>query len=205
MTARFNRQFCSTLFGFTLIELILVLTLVSVGFIGVTTITSIGIDVGRDVIAKGITTDAAEQFLRFNTAMIKDDWMWLDIFPDFRPDNDDSVLSDDTVWGWSNDAFLENDALKIRFVTQDRDAQFSVSDPHHKTGFFLVEQRSTEYERFRVSMRAWKNIETLDNGAQQAVLYVEASYPAQKPYKKRQKQVFRLEVFKAIEVALNPL
>ena len=165
--------------------------------------TSIGINVGRDVISQGITTDAAEQFLRFNSAMIRDEWSWLDIFPNSRPEHDDAVLSDNTVWGWSNEAFLENDALRIRFVTKDRDAPFSPLDSEHKTGFFLVEQESTKYERFRVSMRAWKNIETQSSGSQEAVLYVEASYPADKPYQTRQKQVFSLEIFKPVEIALS--
>ena len=188
---------------FTLIELVLVLGLVSLGFIGVTTMTSIGIDVGRDVVAKGITTDAAEQFLRLNSIRIREDWSWLDIFPDARPEYDDSVLSDRTVWGWSDNVFLENDSAKIRFVTQDRNAVFSASAPNHQTGFFLVEQQSPKYQRFRVSIRCWKKIESKGNGSEEAVLFVEASCPAEKPYRERQKQMFRLEVFKATQVALN--
>ena len=202
MKTRWHKIHLRRISNFTLIELVLVMAFVSVGFIGVTSITSLGIDVGRDTIATGITTDAGEQFLRYNAAIIKDDWTWLDIFPDARPTHDDSVLSDATLWGWSNNTFLENDSIKIKFVTQDRDADFDPSSTEHNTGFFLMEQQAHGYERFKVSLRSWKKVKTLNSGAEAAILYVEASYPAQKPYSSRDKRVFSVEVFNASEIAL---
>lgn len=203
MKIALNRGKLERKFNFTLIELALALTIVSVGFVGVTSITSVGISIGRDAISKGITIDAAEQFLRLNTSRVKDNWEWLDIFPDSRPDYDDSGLSDDTDLGWSNSAFWGNETLQIRFVTRNRDAPFDHKNPENQTGFFLVEQQVRQDKGFDVSIRAWKNINDLDNLAQEATLFVEASYPPQKPYVDREKQMFRLEILKApkIEVA----
>ena len=187
-------------FNFTLIELAFSLIIVSIGIVGVTSITSVGISLGRDAISKGISIDAAEQFLRINASRVKGNWEWLRIFPDSRPDYDDSILIDDTDWGWSNGAFWENETLQIRFVTRNRDAPFDHTNPENHTGFFLVEQRVRRDEGFDVSIRAWKNINDLDNLAQEATLFVEASYPPQKPYVDREKQMFRLEILKAPEI-----
>ena len=190
---------------FTLIELILVLVIVTISFTGFTTMTSVGIDVGSNAVAKGITTDAAEQFLRFNAKLIRNDWNWLDMFPDSRSTDDDSVISDQSVLQWSQTTLVENDIMKIRFVTEDPDEPFDAElHMRHKDerSVYLYEQLASAYSKYGVSLRPWKEIKNLGNGSLEATLHVEASYPARMPYESRIKEMYSLSFYKAPEIAL---
>ena len=196
---------------FTLIELMVVMVVVSVGFVGVATITSVGIDVGSDAIAKSITTDAGEQFLRFNAKKIRKDWSWLDLFPESKIDEDDSVMNDDTELSWSNTTFLESETLKVKFVTDqvntpfDPEAQKQLEeDEKQLRSVFLCEQLAPDYKKFLVSIRAWhKKTMDPDDGSGEATLFVETSYPANTPYELRYKEVFNLPFYKLPKIALE--
>ena len=225
-----NKEFSDTSLkssrNFTLIELVLVMVIITFSFMGVTTITSVGIDVGSEAMANGITTDAAEQFLRFNAGKIREDWSWLDLFPKTKVLYDDSVMSDDTDLIWTNTTILENDSVKVKFVADysKKNSPFNPvahrqlhDDDKLERSVFLCEQTSEGYKKFLVSMRVWKETTTLDveldpeveeddvvlSAPEEAVLYVEASYPATQPYEQRYKEIYSLQFFKVPEIVLS--
>ena len=206
-----KRQLNHTL-NFTLLELLLVMVVMTIGLMGVTTVTTVGIDVGTDAIAKGIVTDASEQFLRFNAGIIRENDEWLEIFPDSQVVGDDSVLisessglNDSNLLKWSNTTLLENESMKIRFVTDQPNDPFDPEE--HKENkeersVFLYEPLTEQYSDYSISIRPWKEKTVFEDGSWEATLYVEASYPATKPYEYRHKEVYSVDFFNAPEIAL---
>ena len=194
---------------FTLIELMLVMVLITISFMGFTTITSVGIQVGNDAVARGITTDAAEQFLRFNAKLIREDPGWQEMFPDSQSPGDDSVITDETHLQWSETLLVKNEIMQIRFVTDNPDKPFDreIQQLHKdERSVYLYEQLASGYSRYGVIIRPWKKKEDLGNGSWETTLYVEVSYPANQPYRSRTKEVYSLDFFNAPEIALaNPV
>ena len=198
---------------FTLIELMVVMVIISIGFVGVTTITSVGIDVGIDAIAESITVDAGEQFLRFNAKMIRDDPSWLELFPETKIEHDDSEMNEDTELTWSNTTFVESESHKVRFVTTydqqneefEPDSQKSLDpDEKQERSVYLCEQLAQDYKKFLVSIRAWRQIpKEPDDDFGETIFFVEASYPATMPYNTRHKKVFSIPFYKVPEIAVE--
>ena len=197
---------------FTLIEVMAALVICILGMVAVTSLTSIGLELGHKGIAQSVTYDAAAQFLRFNHQSAKEQWEWLDAFPNSKIPHDDSVIADDTELSWSQSSLFETGNIRIRFLTDDVHADFNserqrtfTEEEKSKRSVFLYEQLSNAYPNYKVSLRVWKDKVVLNDGAETALLYVEASFPAERPYISRHKETLSLWLFKSGKTSIEPL
>ena len=133
----------------------------------------------------------AEQFLRFNASYAKSDRNWLNTFPNSKPTSSEVELE------WNEDSLFE---LGSTIVYSD--SQF---DPTSNTniGIFLLEHATQSIVDFGTIMRVWKNITVTENGGEEITLFLEASWPAELPYDKRDKSILSLDLFTSPEIALD--
>ena len=70
------------------------------------------------------------------------------------------------------------------------------------SGLFLLEQMTLNQVDHSAIVRLWKDVTENDNGSFDAKIYAEVSWPADKPYYAREKEVFSLQVSKAPEISI---
>ena len=188
---------------FSLIELVFVMVVVAIGFIGISSTMSVGLDSSRGAIDKSIGMDAGEQFVNLISQRVKEDWTLLEMIPAKKPIGDDSVMDSSTVLGWSDEPIFETDTVTIKYVTEDPDESFN--RVLHNRGVFLYELQAGSQESHLLSIRTWKDLSRLENNGAAATVHVEVSFPAQKPYTERNKQAFSLELVQPPEIEITAL
>ena len=195
------------IFSFSLIELVSVIGFVGVGLTGVLSLLSVSLEVGNQAVEKSSAIVAADHFLQYNIAELKNSLSLslLDAFPNSKPMKDDLNFKNHPDFGWSNSSFFENDYVRFRFLTEDRNEAFNPAA--HYTGYYLVEQLRDGKVDSTKSLRSWKKYEEdPDTRSRRVVIYVEISYPAEKPYPKRKRFIFSEEFFKKPPpIPINPL
>ena len=189
--------------AYTLVELLSVILVLGAGLTGITSLNSVMMDSNFNAVKKSLAIDVADQFLSFNSVKLKQDWSWTAAFPDSKPIGDDSKIDSGLLQGaWSLNNVVENDHFRLRFLTLDANEEF---DPNkHQFGVFRFERLHDNNVDFVVSIRSWKEMYDLGDGAYEGNFFVEVSYPAEVVYDKRQKELFTFEAFKQPEIPLDP-
>jgi Tfp pilus assembly protein PilV len=98
-------------FEFTLMELLLALVVLMVGFQGFVSLFSASVDSSRAAIGQTNSTDAVQQFLYLISGKIKDNWDWINAFP-----KEKSEINDTWV-GWSDNPIMNSNGVKIDFMS----------------------------------------------------------------------------------------
>jgi hypothetical protein len=76
----------------------------------------------------------------------------------------------------------------------------------HQTGLFRFQQESSaEQVDISAILRVWKNVENNDDGSSRLVLNVEISWPAEKPYDAREKEIFNTGIFKPAKISITSI
>jgi Ca2+-binding RTX toxin-like protein len=181
-----------------MMEVVLALVVVVVAIVGIMGLLPVGIKANQTSVNQTNAADAADQFLHFIRAEVRQDWEFLDAFPSDKPAGGDA----DVVW--SSASLLDDAYVVISFDAVNEDDVFDVST--HSSGIFRVVQRTEDLTvDFTGVMRVWTDVtEYPDTGdAEKVLVYVEVSYPAEAPYDQRVKSEFSLEIFKPGAVSLD--
>jgi len=180
-------------YRFSIVELLLAFAVLVIVFNGFVALFSSGLDSSQKAIQKSSATESVEYFLKFFSNKIKNDWTWVQAFPDTKSDWTDTWV------GWSNNPVLDKGNVKIDFIADDLNATFSPST--NQDGLFRVQYISNNNQAdFSAVMRVWKNEEVAGS---KVTLYCEVSWPADIPYDQRKKETFSSDVFKTPEIALG--
>ena len=172
--------------NFSMIELMLTLFLVVVGIMGVTSLMPVGLDQQAKSMGTTYSVDAGDQFVRYNASQIRSDRTWADQFPTEKPS-----LNEFSLEGWNASPMFSVDNSSVYEALSSN------------TGMFLHEQSTDGEVAYRSIFRIWKSVEMSENGAENIVLFLEASWPAAQPYYAREKSTFTVETFKAPEIAFD--
>ena len=188
-----NKLKCINVFfqkhNFMMFEILFALIVVMIGIFGISALYPVGMGTQRQAAGNSYLTDAAEQLLRANANAIKKDWNWLTVFPNTKPSPIDQGIR------WSSSSLFELNNLRVK-----PKADFNSSNNDY-SGLFLLEQND-----FSAIARMWKEISEHQNGATDSVIYAEVSWPIEKPYHAREKQVFSLQISRAPAISLeNPI
>ena len=171
---------------FSMVEMMLCVFIVAIGMMGITTLIPTGLDKQGKSLGTTYSVDAGDQFVRYNAGQIRADKSWADQFPTEKPPTNEFKLE-----GWNSAVVFSNGNTSI----------FEALDPN--SGMFLHEQSNGENVEYQAVFRVWKNVETRDNGAENIILFLEASWPAEHPYYAREKSTFTMETFKAPEIVFD--
>jgi len=178
-------------YNFGVLELALALFIIFTGLTGVMGVFSTGLNSQKNTFGSNLSINSAEQFLQSNSIYAKSDPDWLNVFPNSKPDFNESGID------WS--------AVSIHdqgHVTIYPDFDFDPLSTDN-SGFFLLEQTSQSEVDYRAILRVWKDVTVGFNGGETTVLHVEISWPAEKPYYSREKSIFSMEHFNSPEIALT--
>ncbi len=184
-----------------MIEIMIASIVIIVGIMGIIALFPISIDVKKDAYKNTYAADAAELFLHFNASEIDHDWTWIKLFPEKKSTLDDATLT------WSNNTIFLSSNIKVKFPVRSNPNE--AFDPVlHNNGIFILEQYETvgnnqNHLDFAAIMRTWKTITVNSDGSEDAQLNVEISWPKEKPYAMRSKQIFNLEVFKMPQTSVT--
>ena len=185
-------RFKSRVRNFSMIEIVLALVVVVIGLIGIIGLFPIGFDANKQSINKSHASDAAEQFLHFNSSKIKEDWRWSNAFPMNK-----KYSGDDTGTRWSSTSLIDNPNVKIYFKLNDGDAaDVDFNSSTHQSGLYKLEQLSQDKVEFSCIIRGWQTYGSI-------VLHVECSYPAELPYATRNKEAFSVRLVRSTEATLG--
>ena len=122
---------------FSLVEIMLALGIVLIGFIGVIALFPIGSQVQKESSIDSFATDAVDQFLTFSSAKIQEDLAWADAFPTEKYTGDEAELT------WSTTSLIDNPNLNIFFAVNDPNNPGEAFDPSvHQQGLFKLQQLS---------------------------------------------------------------
>ena len=161
------------------------------GIFGVSSILPLGMSSQRQAVGSRYVTDAAEQILRLNAGRIKTDWDWLNAFANAKPGPNDQATN------WQTTPLFEVNSLRIK-----ADEWFDAGT-NNNCGLFLLKQITLGQLDYAAIARLWKDVTTNPNGSMDATIYAEVSWPADKPYYAREKQVFSLQISKAPEILIT--
>ena len=177
-------------YNFLMFEIVLALLVIMIGMFGVSSMFPVGVSSQKEAVGTSYITDAAEQLLRLNASYIRNDWDWLKVFADAKPGTNDQGRA------WNSTALFEVNNLRVK-----ADAAFDLTSDNN-SGLFLLEQLSLGQTDQAAIVRMWKDVTENDNSSIDATIYAEVSWPAEKPYYARNKEVFSLQVSKAPEIAI---
>ena len=179
---------------FSLVEIILALTIMVIGLIGIISLFPIAMETEKKAIIQYQASDAMETFLHFSSSKIKQDWSWSNSFPmNAKYPGDDSQI----VWS-ETDLIPESENIDIRFKINDGDIPSVQFNPNtHQSGVYKLEQKSKGTVEFSSILRCWQTYGSV-------VIHVENSSPPELPYQERDKVEFSLRCVKATAVALRP-
>ena len=179
------------IYTYMMFEVLLALVVVMFGIFGVSGMFPIGMSSQRQAVGTSYMTDAAEQLIRLNASNVRNDWDWVNVFANSKPDQNDQGIE------WNSTALFEIHNLRV-----SSDSGFD-SESTNNSGLFLIEHLTLGQVDQKGIVRLWKNMTEYENGSINAMIYAEVSWPAEKPYYAREKQVFSLQVSKAPEIALD--
>lgn len=176
---------------FTMVEITMAVAIIGIGMAGVMALLPIGFNATRDAMGDNYSSNMADQFLHVVAQQAKNDWT-----------------------GWIiNDTKIKTTKPSISDITDAVPVLGSpiISDlnlyPTNKIGVFYVEAKSNNIKDFSANMTIWKStprIAVFDSGAwthtgytkdKVVALNVEVSWPVEKPYDKREKRYYYLEIF----------
>ena len=177
-------------YNYIMFEVILAFVVVMFGAFGVTSMIPVGMDSQRQAVGTSYMTDAAEQLLRYSATATKSDWGWLSVFADAKPEQND--LNRD----WNSSSLIEVNNLRLK-----ADASFDMASSSN-SGLFLLEQLTLGHVDQTAIVRLWKEVTENTSGSIDAIIYAEVSWPMEKPYYAREKEVFSLQVSKAAEMTV---
>ena len=178
-------------FNFLMFEIALALIVVMFGVFGISSMFPVGMSSQKEAVGTSYITDAAEQLLRLNASYIKNDWEWLNIFADAKPDTNDQGIE------WTSASLFQVNQLRVKPETG-----FD-STKDENSGLFLIEQVTLGTVDQAAILRMWKEVKENENESIDAIIYAEVSWPAEKPYYARDKEIFSLQISKAPEAALT--
>ena len=196
---------------FTLIELLLALVILVIGFQGFVSLFSTSLDSSHAAIGQTNSTDAIQQFLYLISDNIKDDWAWTNAFPTEKGEINDTWV------GWSDNLIVDSSGVKIDFMSDmaARTVDDMVNSPSiNEEGVFRIRHFSSdENVDFSAKMRVWKKEEIIkrDCGEEnivvdfgkKAIVYAEISWPAEIPYNEREKETYSINVFQTLVIPLD--
>ena len=182
-------KFCQN-YNFLMFEIVLALLVIMVGAFGVSSMFPVGMSSQKEAVGSSYVTDAAEQLLRLNVSYIRNDWDWLNVFANAKPGTNDQGRE------WNFSALFQVNSLRVK-----ADAAFDANSDSN-SGLFLLEQMTLNQVDHTAIVRLWKDVTENDNGSYDAKIYAEVSWPADKPYYAREKEVFSLQVSKAPEISI---
>ena len=182
-------KFCQN-YNFLMFEIVLALLVIMVGAFGVSSMFPVGMSSQKEAVGNSYVTDAAEQLLRLNASYIRNDWDWLNVFANAKPGTNDQGRE------WNSSALFQVNSLRVK-----ADAAFDANSDSN-SGLFLLEQMTLNQVDHSAIVRLWKDVTENDNGSFDAKIYAEVSWPADKPYYAREKEVFSLQVSKAPEISI---
>ena len=185
-----NSQATITRFNFVIIEVLVALLIVMFGIVGVSSIIPLGMESQRQATGNSYITDAGEQLLRINANNIKHDCNWLNAFANTKPNYNDRG----TEWSSSSIFHLNN------FVVRP-DVNFTITSETN-IGLYLLENLVLGQVAQSGIVRLWKEVIDDENKSIDAIIYAEVSWPAEKPYYAREREVFSLQISKPPEISL---
>jgi len=154
---------------FSLMEIMIALGIILIGFIGVIALFPVGLQAQKKSSNESFATDATDQFLTFNSSKIKEDLAWADAFPMEKYTGDEMELT------WSTTSLIDNPNLNILYPVNDPDNPGEVFDPAlHQKGLFKLQQVSQGNIDFQCIIHSWQTAGSI-------ILHVVCSYPANLP------------------------
>jgi type II secretory pathway pseudopilin PulG len=184
---------------FNMIEVVLALGVVAIGAVSLMALFPVGFDAGRNAAAQSFAADSADQFLHWFAARARNDWATFLGGGSSLPIPGQKPFSLD-----ANDMETDNWTGGTQTVTP------TLTLTRHTTDGLLKVQMTGNAADFSGIYRIWKDTVTvpyidasgvtenpvpLDTASAVAV-NLEVSWPSQLPYRRREKHVYRLEIFK---------
>ncbi len=175
-----------------MIEIVLALVVLIIGVVGIMALLPKSMETNKQSASKSYASDAAEQFLHFNSSKIKEDWRWSNAFP-----MNEKYTGDDTQISWSSRSLIDNPNVKIYFQLNADDAtDVNFDSSAHQSGVYKLEQLSQDNVEFSCIIRAWQTYGSI-------VLHVECSYPAEVPYETRNREEFSVRLVRSSDITLG--
>jgi len=174
---------------FNIVEIALALAIVGIGIAGIMSLFPVALNASRDSVGDNNAPDVAEQFLSYSEAM---------------------AYADTTSWDTAGFVFNLPDYASIATSDDFTPSGAAVAGNIYQgtTGKFKVMQKTGDIVDFSAIVRIWKAQITNLNLEKDtsiigtsipykfgAVIYVEISWPAEKPYSAREKRLYYLELF----------
>lgn len=189
---------------FNLVEIALAIGVIGIGIAGIMALFPVGFQAARDAIGDNYAADSADQFLHYISRACKNDWTVVSGIATSKQYNGDG-LEEALTWNYKDQS--ENHPLIQGSIDYVDSVDNGTPDNYN---IFRIIQKSGNIVDFYGTMRIWKSTvkaSVYDGSWQQwqdtsytsgAGLNIEISWPSEKPYAKRQKRYFYLEVFKTI-------
>jgi uncharacterized protein (TIGR02598 family) len=169
---------------FSLIEIALAIAILAVGITSILSLFPLGMQETRDSIGQNYSSETAQSLFAFITKETYNNWSIMDYIPTTKP----SSKFTDSNWSYyfETDIWDEN----AHTLSSDEDGIYglkvSTGDTNDFTGEALIWKSQLE------------NIPEpgdLANYDEAAALYMEISWPVEKPYAKREKNYYYMELY----------
>ena len=189
---------------FNLIEVTLAIAVVGIGIAGVMSLFPVGVQASRDAIGDNYAADSVEQVLVYLASASQNNWA--------------SYISSDgtdngTIKEYASASVITDASITLPLDT-DRIANTNLFSTSLGNDVFCIKQPATGNADFVAHVKLWKapisnmtiagvsgitlpyfqTVAGYNVGA--ARIYAEVSWPVQKPYSKRTKRVYAVELFK---------
>ena len=185
-----NKKAFGQKYTFLMIEIVFALLVAMLGIFGIVGYFPVGMNYQKEAMGKSYITDAAERLLRLNVGYVRNDWEWLNIFAKAKPGANDAATR------WSSASLFQVNGLQVK-----SDINLNTNSDTN-TGLFLLEHLILDKVDQSAIVRMWKDVTENHNGSKDAIIYAEVSWPAEKPYYAREKEIFSLQVSKAPEIPI---
>jgi hypothetical protein len=196
------------LFYFNLIELIIAIGVIGIGFAGIMSLFPVALNSTRDAIGDNYSSHVANKFLIYiarncNDPTKKFDSGTKDFWQEYiYPASSNPMVTDESLIDESTVNFSTPPVEEGIYTSTNK------SDGKQNPGLYRVEQGSSSLTitDFRATIRIWKstvknmciyqkNYPEIDY-AYAVNLNIEISWPSEKPYDKREKRYYTLDVFR---------
>lgn len=174
--------------SFTLIEITLALGVIAVGVVAILGLFPVGSNATRDAIGFTHAAESADNFLQLVENYAQEDWTFLDSIPDSKPTDSGTHAPPlgDTGETGSHGTVHTLGANGLYQVLSFHDSDL--------TDNVLGNDAIVD---FNGVVSVWKEESPVTSNQDIAVLLkAEVSWPAQRPYDAREKEIYALELFK---------
>ena len=191
-----------TILPFNMVEIVIALAIIMVALIGIMGLIPPSIKAGQDAVNRSNAADAADQFLRYMASRLAQNWNEEVAFPSEKPTGNDQEMV------FSSESLIADAKMRIYFETPNELASWN-PEVNNNGVFKIVQMTGENNTDFKGVLRAWKELTEYgegENRPKSLTLYTEVSWPATKPYEKRDTAKYQLEMFKPGEfiVAATP-